>query len=79
MKRLSVYLLSLVLMLGLFACGTPEPTPEEPTQEPPTQEEPPVQIIPPTAEELAAQRIEDLLDSMTTEEKIGQLFGYLIV
>ena len=74
MKRLSVYLLSLVLMMGLFACGTSEPTPEEPPQEPPAQEEPPVQIIPPTPEELAAQRIENLLASMTTEEKIGQIF-----
>ena len=66
-------LLTLLLLVSLTACGTSSQEeadlPEEPAQE---EEIPPVPQ--PTPEELAAQQIEDLLGSLTLEEKVGQLF-----
>ena len=63
-----------LLLLTLSACAPAEK--EDPQEEPPVTEEPEI-IVPdpePTPEELAAAEIEDLLASMTTEEKVGQLF-----
>ena len=67
----------LAALLLLSSCAAP-PEPEEPPapSEPPSveiPEEPPAQPEP-TEEELAAERIETLLSSMTLEEKAGQLF-----
>ena len=63
-----------MLLLCLPACGTKaqveSPAPEEPAPVQEAEETPPA----PTAEELAAQAVEDLLASMTLEEKVGQLF-----
>lgn len=71
MKRLFAAALAAWTLLTLTACArtAPEDVPEEPTvtEEP---ESPPE----PTPEELAAQQVEDLLGSLTLEEKIGQLF-----
>lgn len=64
-----------LLLLTLSACAPAEKE-EDPQEEPPVTEEPEI-IVPdpePTPEELAAAEIEDLLASMTTEEKVGQLF-----
>ena len=64
-----------LLLLTLSACAPAEKE-EDPQKEPPVTEEPEI-IVPdpePTPEELAAAEIEDLLASMTTEEKVGQLF-----
>ena len=60
--------------LLLVACAAP-PAPEEPPAppEPPAAEEPPAPLLP-TEEELAAERVENLLASMTLEERVGQLF-----
>lgn len=63
--------------LLLAACAAP-PAPEEPPvpPEPPAAEVPeePPAPPPPTEEELAAERVENLLASMTLEERVGQLF-----
>ena len=63
-------------LLTLTACGGETETPPPPTDEKaetPAPQEP--QTPPePTPEELAAQEIEDLLGSLTLEEKVGQLF-----
>ena len=71
-KRIAV--LAALLLLTLTACGAPpaEEQAPEPTEtvEPQTPEEPPQ----PTAEELAAQRVQEILDGMTLEERVGQLF-----
>ena len=55
---------------------SPSWPPEPPEEEPPVTEEPEVQTPDPepTPEELAAAEIEDLLSSLTLEEKVGQLF-----
>ena len=74
MNRLLAALLAALTLCALSACGaqeqpeTPAPAEPAPVQEP--EEIPPA----PTAEELAAQVVEDLLSSMTLEEKVGQLF-----
>ena len=64
--------------LLLAACAAPQVSEEPPVPlEPPAvevPEEPPAPPPPPTEEELAAERVEDLLNSMTLEEKVGQLF-----
>ena len=77
MKRIFTSILALCLLLGLTACGkTEESTIEEGT---PMVESEPIPELPPeppepTPEELAAQRVDELLSSLTLEEKIGQLF-----
>ena len=73
MRRLLAALLTLLVLFSLAACGAP-PTPEEPV--PPVQEElPAVEPPPPATEpEPPADPVEELLTSMTLEEKVGQLF-----
>ena len=77
MPRFFPAALAALVLLALPACGTPEEIREEPpaVQE---QESPQPQVQEPdpepTAEELAAQAIDDLLSSLTLEEKVGQLF-----
>lgn len=73
MKRILTAALAAFLLLVLPACGAPSQTAQEPpaAQEP---EEAPTPPPEPTEEELEAQEIEDLLSSLTTEEKVGQLF-----
>lgn len=74
MRRCFAAALAALLLLTLTACGPAEP--EHAQEELPVTEEPEIQEPDPqpTPEELAAQEIEDLLDSMTLEEKVGQLF-----
>ena len=74
MKRFFAAALTALLVLALPACAPSEPDPAP--EAPPVTEEPetPVPDPEPTPEELAAQEIEDLLSSLTTEEKVGQLF-----
>ena len=70
MKRRLMVFAALLLLSLTAACGKTQP-PEPPA--PPVQEEiePPPE---PTAEELAAQEVQEILDSLTLEEKVGQLF-----
>lgn len=70
MKRHLMVLAALLLLSLTAACGTTEP-PEPPAPPVQDQPEPPPE---PTAEELAAREVQDLLDSLTLEEKVGQLF-----
>lgn len=74
MKRFFSAALAALTLLALSACASSAPEPPE--EDPPVTEEPEVQTPDPepTPEELAAQAIEDLLSSLTTEEKVGQLF-----
>ena len=72
MSRFLSALLAVMLLCSLSACGKAEAEPPAP-EEPPAVEEPAPEPEP-TPEELAAQEIEALLASMTTEEKVGQLF-----
>ena len=72
MSRFLSALLAVMLLLSLSACGKSEAEPPAP-EEPPAAEEPAPEPEP-TPEELAAQEIETHLSSMTTEEKVGQLF-----
>lgn len=71
---------ALAALLLLTACAAP-PSAETPAPpDPPPVEEPAPEPVPepvpppPTEEELAAERVEALLRSMTLEEKVGQLF-----
>lgn len=74
MRRCFAAALAALLLLTLTACGPTEP--EQTQEDPPVTEEPevPGPDPAPTPEDLAAQEIEDLLSSMTLEEKVGQLF-----
>ena len=75
MKRLSAAVLAALLLLSLSACGLiqkKDQTPQEPAAD--TQPQEPETPPEPTPEELAAQQVEDLLSSLTLEEKVGQLF-----
>lgn len=76
MRRYVTAILAALLLLS--ACAAP-PVPEEYTELPePPEEDILVEVPPsppePTDEELAAERVEMLLSSMTLEEKVGQLF-----
>ena len=73
MKHLLTALLTAALLLSLTACGQQEvpAAPAEP--EAPVEEAIPAPP-PPTREELEAQQIQDLLDAMSLEERVGQLF-----
>lgn len=71
MKRFLTAALAALLLLALPACGSQKTTEQEPITE---ETEEPASPPEPTEEELAAQKIEDLLASLTTEEKVGQLF-----
>lgn len=70
MKRFLSAALAALLLLSLPACGAQDVTEQLPVAE----EEQPAPPPEPTEEELAAQEIDDLLASLTTEEKVGQLF-----
>lgn len=70
MKRFLSAALAALMLLALPACGARDVTEQPPVAE----EEQPAPPPEPTEEELAAQEIEDLLSSLTTEEKVGQLF-----
>ena len=74
MKRLLAAAMTALILLMLAACGSSpaEEAPQEPAASQ-VQEEPETPPEP-TPEELAAQQIEDLLSSLTLEEKVGQLF-----
>lgn len=63
-------------LCALTACAAPPPAADPPSPDPlPAEETAPLpEPAPPTEEELAAERVEDLLASMTLEEKVGQLF-----
>ena len=71
MKRFLTAALAALLLLALPACGAQDVTEQLPMAEEAEEPAPPPE---PTEEELAAQEIEDLLSSLTTEEKVGQLF-----
>lgn len=71
MKRFFTAALAALLLLALPACGARDATEPPPVTEEAEEPAPPPE---PTEEELAAQEIEDLLASLTTEEKVGQLF-----
>lgn len=71
MKRFLTAALAALLLLALPACGAQDATEPPPVTEEAEEPAPPPE---PTEEELAAQEIEDLLASLTTEEKVGQLF-----
>ena len=70
MKRFFTAALA-ALLLALPACGSQDVT-EQPSVMQETEEPAPPPA--PTEEELAAREIDDLLASLTTEEKVGQLF-----
>ena len=74
MKRLLAAAMTALILLMLAACGSSpaEEAPQDPAASQ-VQEEPETPPEP-TPEELAAQQIEDLLSSLTLEEKVGQLF-----
>ncbi len=67
MKRIWIFLLTALLLLSLAGCGGKAE--EEPV--PPEEEE---SAVEPTEEEKRAARVQELLDGMTPEEKVGQLF-----
>lgn len=79
MRKRHILLPLLLLLLLLTACGgglvppAPEETPPVETPAPPP-EEPQEPEAPKTPEELEAEALEALLESMTLEEKVGQLF-----
>ena len=71
MRRWLSLLFIALLLLALPACGSApqEESDKTPVQAPIQESEPE-----PTPEELAAQEVEDLLSSLTLEERVGQLF-----
>ena len=69
MKRLLAAALAALCLAALPGCGA-----SKIEESAPVQEETPAPPPEPTPEELAAQEIDDLLASLTTEEKVGQLF-----
>ena len=73
MKRLFAAALAALSLLSLTACSSSD-EPEQAPEAPPAAEEPEVPEPEPTPEELAAAEIEDLLASLTLEQKVGQLF-----
>lgn len=73
MKRLFAAALAALSLLSLTACASSH-EPEQAPETPPAAEEPEVPEPEPTPEELAAAEIEDLLASLTLEQKVGQLF-----
>ena len=71
------FVAALAALLLLSSCAAPPAPEEDPLPpEPPAEELPqePLAPLEPTEEELAADRVEALLSSMTLEEKVGQLF-----
>ena len=79
MKKVLAALLTAVFLLSLSACSQEDtpPAPNSPTATPEEEALPQVEADEPpspTEEELAASEIDALLDSMSLEEKAGQLF-----
>ena len=78
MKRFFLPMIATLALLALSACAsTPqeESTPQEPiSPDPPAPSEEVTSPPQPTPEELEAQKLQDLLASLTLEEKVGQLF-----
>ena len=74
MKRFFALLLCLCALLSLAACGKKAPPPPPPEVLKPPEEEAIPAPPPPTPEELQALQIEALLDAMSLEEQVGQLF-----
>lgn len=75
MNRLLTALLAALILLSLAACGETAVEQEPEAETSPVVEEPMPEPAPdPTPEQLAAQKIDALLTSMTLEEKVGQLF-----
>ena len=79
MKKVLAALLTAVFLLSLSACSQEDtpPAPNSPTATPEEEALPQVEADEPpspTEEELVASEIDALLDSMSLEEKAGQLF-----
>ena len=77
MDMRQTFVAALAALLLLSSCAAPPAPEEDPLPpEPPAEELPqePLAPLEPTEEELAADRVEALLSSMTLEEKVGQLF-----
>jgi beta-N-acetylhexosaminidase len=76
MNRLFSLLLTICLVMSLGACSRTEQITDEVELVPTVEAEPAPMPAPPepTPEELAARRVDELLASLTLEEKIGQLF-----
>ena len=75
MNRLLAALLAALTLLSLAACGAPRAEEPQPEPEPPIAEEPLPEPEPAaTEEELAAEKLDTFLASMSLEEKVGQLF-----
>ena len=79
MKKVLAALLTAVFLLSLSACSQEQtpPAPNSPTATPEEEALPQVEADEPpspTEEELVASEIDALLDSMSLEEKAGQLF-----
>ena len=73
MKRLFAAALAALSLLSLTACASSD-EPEQAPEAPPAAEGREGPRPEPTPEELAAAEIEDLLASLTLEQKVGQLF-----
>ena len=75
MKRFLTAALAALMLLTLSACGgaPAQDSPDSPELAEPQPQEPETPPEP-TPEELAAQQVEDILSSLTLEEKVGQLF-----
>ncbi len=71
MKRFLTLTLTALLALSLTAC-VQQQTPSAPTEQ--LAEQPAPVPPPPTQEELEAQQIQEILDGMTIEQQVGQLF-----
>ena len=78
MNRLFSLLLTTCLVMSLGACSRTEQITDEVELVPTVEAEPAPAPTPappePTPEELAARRVDELLASLTLEEKVGQLF-----
>ena len=75
MRSMLAAILAALMLCTLSACGTQPQPAESPAPAEPAPVQKPEETPPsPTAEELAAQVVEDLLSSMTLEERVGQLF-----
>ena len=75
MKRYALVLLAALCMLLLAACGTQKTDAPDTPDEPDTPAVEPTPVTPgKTPEELAEERLNERIASMTLEEKVGQLF-----
>lgn len=76
MRRFLPGLLAICLLFSLTGCGKPaSPAESDPAPAPePLTEAAPAPAPPPTQEELEAQQLDQILNQMTLEELVGQLF-----